>query len=137
MASVLAPYTGLRPTIMPTERPAPSTSLIDLFKTYRRHLALFVLVAGAIMLAVAAYTLLQTPRYTATATLVIAPRPAEIGSDRTTALSDPAADSSVDTQVELLKSRTLATRVVDRLMLTEPTRFDDLMRNPSIRDRVP
>ena len=136
MASVLAPYTGLRPTIMPTERPAPSTSLIDLFKTYRRHLALFVLVAGAIMLAVAAYTLLQTPRYTATATLVIAPRPAEIGSDRTTALSDPAADSSVDTQVELLKSRTLATRVVDRLMLTEPTRFDDLMRNPSIRDRV-
>lgn len=137
MASVLAPYNGVRPMITPIERPTPSSGIVDLIKTYRRHLTLFVLVAGGIMLAVVAYTLLQTPRYTATATLVIAPHPAEIGSDRTSALSDPAADSSVDTQVELLKSRTLAALVVDRLALADQARFDDLMRSPTIRDRVP
>ncbi|MEG3164816.1 polysaccharide biosynthesis tyrosine autokinase [Sphingomonas sp. PB2P19] len=137
MASVLAPYTGVRPMIVPHERPASSTGILDLIKTYRRHLMLFLLVFGGIMLAVAAYTLLQTPRYTATATLVIAPRPADIGSDRTSALSDPAADSSVDTQVELLKSRTLAARVVDQLGLAGADRFATLTHVPSFRDRVP
>jgi capsular exopolysaccharide synthesis family protein len=123
--------------LAPAGRPVPANAVFDLVKTYRRHLALFLVVAGGIMLAVLAYTLAQTPRYTATATLVIAPHPAEIGSDRTTALSDPAADSSVDTQVELLKSRTLATLVVDRLGLTRTARFQDLTHTPSWRDRVP
>ena len=137
MASLPTIHAGLRPAPVPIDRPAPTTGVLDLIKTYRRHLMLFLLVAGAIMGLVVAYTLLQTPRYTATATLVIAPHPAEIGSDRTTALSDPAADSSVDTQVELLKSRTLAGLVVDRLGLTKAARFDDLTRSPSLRDRVP
>ncbi|MFN3434401.1 MAG: GumC family protein [Sphingomonas sp.] len=121
----------------PAERATPQSGIFDLIKAYRRHLALFLAVAGGIMLLVVAYTWSQTPRYTATATLVIAPRPAEIGSERTSALSDPAADSSVDTQVELLKSRTLAGLVVDRLGLADPARFNTLMRAPTILDRVP
>lgn len=141
MASLPAPYAlpprSLRPVSANADRSPPANSIVDLIKTYRRHLTLFLLVAGIIFAAAAAYTLLQTPRYTATATLVIAPHPAEIGSDRTTALSDPAADSSVDTQVELLKSRTLAGLVVDRLALTDPVRFDDLTRSLSVRDRIP
>lgn len=137
MASLPAPYPGPRPLLATVERPAPATGVFDLLRTYRRHLLLFLVVAGGIMAVVTAYTLLQTPRYTATATLVIAPHPAEIGSDRTTALSDPAADSSVDTQVELLKSRTLAGLVVDRLGLADEARFDDLTRTPSVLDRVP
>jgi capsular exopolysaccharide synthesis family protein len=137
MASLPAPYTGVRPMLAPLDRPVASTGILDLIKTYRRHLTLFVLVFGGIMLAVTAYTLLQTPRYTATSTLVIAPRPANIGSDRTSALSDPAADSSVDTQVELLKSRTLAARVVDQLGLADAGRFATLTHVPSFRDRLP
>lgn len=137
MASLPAPYPGVRPMLAPVERAAPASTILDLVKTYRRHLLLFMLVAGVIMLAVTAYTLLQTPRYTATATLVIAPHPAEIGSDRTTPLSDPAADSSVDTQVELLKSGTLAGLVVDRLGLDRQPRFDGLMRDTSVLSRVP
>lgn len=137
MATLPAHYEGLRPMLPAIDRPTASTGIFDLIRTYRRHLLLFLLVAGAIMLAITAYTLLQTPRYTATATLVIAPRPAEIGSDRTSALSDPAADSSVDTQVELLKSRTLAGLVVDRLELAADPRFGVLMRSPSMFDRIP
>jgi succinoglycan biosynthesis transport protein ExoP len=143
MASLPAPYNapdhynGLRPMGAPNGRQVPPSGLVDLIKTYRRHLVLFLLVAGTIMFVVTVFTLLQTPRYTATSTLVIAPHPAEIGSERTSALSDPAADSSVDTQVELLKSRTLAELVVDRLKLADEPRFSDLVRNPSIRDRVP
>lgn len=137
MASLPVSYPATYPIPTLLDRGTSSTRIVDLIKTYRRHLMLFVLTAGAIMLAVTAYTLLQTPRYTASATLVIAPRPAEIGSDRTTPLSDPAADSSVDTQVELLKSRTLAGLVVDRLGLAGATRFDDLTRSRSLRDRIP
>lgn len=137
MATLPARYEGLRSMMPALDRPMPSSGVIDLIRTYRRHVLLLAAVAGTIMLAVVAYTLLQTPLYTATATLVIAPRPAEIGSDRTSALSDPAADSSVDTQVELLKSRTLAALVVDRLDLTADPRFGALVRTPSMFDRIP
>ncbi|WBH18089.1 GumC family protein [Sphingomonas radiodurans] len=139
MASVPARYDPVRQLALAGDRPAPppppSSGLFDLIATYRRHLLLFSLVAGSIMLATLAYTLLQTPRYTATATLVIAPRAATIGNDRTSALSDPAADSSVDTQVELLKSPMLAELVVDRLALTDPARFENFIRAPAIQDR--
>lgn len=128
---------AVTPLMRSAERPAPASGIVDLIKTYRRHLALFVLVAGGVIAAAAAITFLQTPRYTATAELVVAPRPAEIGADRTTPLSDPAADASVDTQVELLKSRSLAEIVVERLRLTEPARFATLMRDPKGLDRVP
>ena len=133
MATALMRYDG-------ASQPPPldaRTGLFDLMKTYRRHLGLFVLVAGAVMLVAAAYTFLQVPRYTATATLVVAPRPVQIGSDRTSPLSDPATDSSVDTQVELLKSPTLAAEVVERLRLDQPVGFTRLTREPSARDRLP
>ena len=137
MASLPTRYESARTAVTTIDHPAPARGVIDLIKTYRRHLLLFTLVAGAVLLLVAAYTFLQTPRFTAVATLVIAPRPAEIGPDRTTPLSDPAADSSVDTQVELLKSRTLAELVTERLGLTNPDRFAALMRDPKAFDRVP
>ncbi|MBM6577483.1 polysaccharide biosynthesis tyrosine autokinase [Microvirga sp. SRT01] len=137
MATLPAAYDGVRPMLMPIARPAPSPGIMDLIKTYRRHLLLFVLVAGGIMAVVTALTLLQPKSYTATASLVIAPRPAEIGSDRTTPLNDPAADSSVDTQVELLKSRTLAGLVVDDLGLARAERFAALTDTPTLRDRIP
>ena len=73
-------------TMRGVDRPAPASGVVDLIKTYRRHLALFILVAGSVIAVAAAITFLQTPRYTATAELVVAPRPAEIGADRTTPL---------------------------------------------------
>lgn len=137
MATLPAAYDGVRPMLMPIARPAPSPGIMDLIRTYRRHLLLFLLVAGGIMAVVTALTLLQPKSYTATASLVIAPRPAEIGSDRTTPLNDPAADSSVDTQVELLKSPTLAGLVVDDLGLVRAERFAALTDTPTLRDRIP
>jgi succinoglycan biosynthesis transport protein ExoP len=137
MSSLPIRHDSTRNAVAMIDHPVPPRGMLDLLKAYRRHLLLFTLVAGTVMLIAAAYTLLQVPRYTATATLVIAPRPAEIGSDRTTPLSDPAADSSVDTQVELLKSRTLAELVVERLHLVEDARFAALMQEPRPLDRVP
>jgi len=139
MATALMPYDrgGDLPARFARTSSPSASGMMDVVKTYRRHIPLFLLVAGTIFALVAAWTALQVPRYTATSTLVIAPHPAEIGSDRTTPLSDPAADSSVDTQVELLRSRGLAGRVVDRLSLTDPVRFATLTRQPRMLDRVP
>jgi capsular exopolysaccharide synthesis family protein len=133
MATALMRYDPVSQPTIEHARPG----IFDLVKTYRRHVGLFLAVAGLVMLAAAALTFLQVPRYTATATLVIAPRPAQIGSDRTTPLSDPAADSSVDTQVELVKSPTLAAQVVERLQLDRPEGFRRLTREPTARDRLP
>jgi succinoglycan biosynthesis transport protein ExoP len=134
MATALLPYETASRT---SANQVHNTSVIDLIKVYRRHLPIFFLVAGAIMLATVAITFLQPRRYTATATLVIAPRSPEIGLDRTTPLSDPATDSGVDTQVENLKSRTLVGAVVDRLGFAEPQGYDALTHEPRLLDLIP
>lgn len=136
MATAVIPYVD-QPAGIPMHHSAPRSGVLEFLKTYRRHIWLFVLVSGLVMAAAAGYTFTQVPRYTATAQLVIAPRPAEIGAQRTSALSDPAADSSVDTQVELLKSRTLAAVVANRLDLANPARFALLTRQPTLGDRIP
>jgi capsular exopolysaccharide synthesis family protein len=136
VATSIAHYKPALPLVAADSVVAP-VGVIGIFNTYRRHLKLFALVFASIMAIAAAYTFLQVPRYTATASLVVAPRPNEIGSDRGTALSDPAADSSVDTQVELLRSHSLALAVVDRLDLASPARFEALTHAPTMLDRIP
>ena len=127
MATALLPFRDplqpLAPVISPSNRSGTAPGIIGILHAYRRHLWLFALVAGSIMALAAAWTFLQVPRYSASATLVVAPRPSEIGSDRASPLSDPAADSAVDTQVELLKGRSLALAVVDALNLARPDRY--------------
>ena len=104
-------------------REEPERGVLDILNTYRRHLLLFFVTAGLIFGAVALYTYTRTPRFTATASLLIAPRRAEVGSDAATAAADPSTDASVDTQVEVLKSRGLAEAVVDRLRLDQDADF--------------
>lgn len=114
----------------------PAGGVLDVIKSYRRHLPLFFLTAGLIFLAVALYTWTRTARYTAVTTVEITPRKAEVGSDRSAPVSDPTADASVDTQVEMLRNPDLAGIVVDRLGLADNPAFDRLTRAPGLLERL-
>ena len=95
--------------------------------TFRRRLRLFAAVALAVFVAVLLYTLQETPRYTASAQVMLDVRQEQV-TDMSTVLSGLPADSSVvDTEVEVLRSRSLAGRVVDQLKLEQDPYF-----NPSL-----
>lgn len=86
----------------------------------RGWLAVAVL-AGVVTLA-AGYTLMQEPRYSATATLIVDLRPPVLGAAPQIQLTD----SYMATQLDVIRSENVALRVVDRLRLTE---------NPQLRER--
>jgi exopolysaccharide transport family protein len=92
--------------------------------TFRRRLRLFAAVALAVFVAVLLYTLQETPRYTATAQVMLDVRKEQV-TDMSAVLSGLPADSSVvDTEVEVLRSRSLAARVVKQLKLEQDPYFN-------------
>lgn len=94
-----------------------------LITTYRRHLWLILLVAAVIFALVALMTFTTTPKYTAEASVVLAPQHVQFGQDTAVQQSDPTGSFSVDTRVEQLKSRELAEAVVRRLNLMSDPEF--------------
>ena len=73
--------------------------------TFRRRLRLFAAVALAVFVAVLLYTLQETPRYTASAQVMLDVRQEQV-TDMSAVLSGLPADTAVvDTEVEVLRSR--------------------------------
>lgn len=109
--------------------PAPSAGVMAfdlniIIATFRRRLRLFAAVALAVFVAVLLYTLQEKPRYTATAQVMLDVRTEQV-TDMNAVLSGLPADSSVvDTEVEILRSRSLAARVVKQLKLDQDPYFN-------------
>lgn len=92
--------------------------------TFRRRFRLFAAVAIVVFAAVVLFTVQQTPRYTAIAQVMLDVRKEQV-TDMSAVLSGLPADSSVvDTEVEVLKSRSLAARVVKELKLEQDPYFN-------------
>jgi exopolysaccharide transport family protein len=100
-----------------------------LIATFRRRLRLFAAVALVVFVAVLLYTLQATPRYTAAAQVMLDARTEQV-TDMSAVLSGLPADSSpvVDTEVEVLRSRSLATRVVNQLKLDNDPYFNPYLQ---------
>jgi len=99
------------------------------------------LIAAIMVLAVVAaviLTMLQTPRYTAMATVEINEQAAQVlGEDLAAEVDTYNWDTELflNTQMEILKSRALAERVVERLDLASSERFFDAMEAPDLVER--
>jgi polysaccharide biosynthesis transport protein len=103
-------------------------ALQRLIATFRRRSRLFVSVALVILTAVVLVTFEQTPRYTATANVMIDTRKHDV-TDIQDVLSGLPDDSSVvDTEVEILMSRSLAERVVADQKLDQDPEFNKKLR---------
>jgi len=98
---------------------------IDLF---RRRLPLFAWVTATLFLLAASVILLIPQRYAATAEIMIDPRRERVVELQQVLPDLPADTLVVDTEVEVLKSRALAQRVVGRLKLDRDPEFNAALR---------
>jgi polysaccharide biosynthesis transport protein len=113
-----------------------AATLQEIIAIFRRRLSLFAAVAGVVLALTVIYTFQQTPRYTATSQVMIDTRDKSV-TDVEAVMSGLSADSSVvDTEVEILKSRALAERVVKVLKLDEDPEFNGRLRKPTAFSQV-
>lgn len=113
--------------------------LSGLVGRYRRHIPLVLAITGVVLAADLGFTLLQTPMYTASATIFYAPKKSEVGRDSSnSAENDQARDQAVDTQVEVLKSPVVADAVVSSLRLDKDPEYaaKDNKAGASARDAL-
>lgn len=112
---------------------APVVGALDLprlINVFRRRLRLAVAAAIVIFAAVVLFTLQATPRYTATASVMLNTRTEQV-TDIEAVLSGLPPDSAVvDTEAEVLRSRQLAERVTKALKLDEDPEFNPAARMP-------
>jgi len=102
-----------------------------LMTTFRRRLRLFGAVALAVLFATVLLTLQATPKYSATANVMLDPRKEKVTNVEDVLSGLPADSSVVDTEVEVLKSRQLAERVVKALKLDQDPEFNSAIRKPT------
>jgi capsular exopolysaccharide synthesis family protein len=94
----------------------------------RRRLNLIVGVAAAVCAVGAAYTLMQTPSYSATALLMVNPNPEQIVPEKT-ALNNNRPDAGlIDSEIEVLKSPSLAARLAGELDLDRDPEWNPALR---------
>jgi succinoglycan biosynthesis transport protein ExoP len=111
-----------------TEDLGRTDELQRLIATFRRRSRLFISVALVILAAVVLVTFQQTPRYTATSNVMIDTRKREVSNIQDVLSGLPADSSVVDTEVEILKSRSLADRVVADQKLDQDPEFNGALR---------
>ncbi|MDB5465760.1 MAG: lipopolysaccharide biosynthesis protein [Phenylobacterium sp.] len=102
--------------------------LRGLFAVLRRRLRLFIAVVVSIAAIVVLATFLATPRYTATAVVMLDPRNERVTKVEDVLSSLPADSPVVDTEVEVLESRQLAARVVKALRLEQDPEFNSHLK---------
>jgi len=117
----------------PAEFADEDLDVLRLVAALRRRLRLFLAVFASVMLVTLIATHQITPKYTATAKVMLDSRKQTVTNIQDV-LSDLPPDSAVvDTQVEILQSSRLAARVVDDLHLDQDPEFNRALR----RTRVP
>lgn len=126
----------------PSEDPwssAPWSRALDLhalIATFRRRLKLFLALALFVFVLVLVFTLQATPLYTATASVMIDNRTEQVVDSQAVLSGLPADTATVDTEVEVLRSRQLAERVVDALKLEEDPEFNANLAPPGVLGQI-
>ncbi|MBA4208064.1 MAG: capsular biosynthesis protein [Parvibaculum sp.] len=105
--------------------------LMGLYRTLRKRLGLIVSVTFGLTALVMVVVLQQTPLYTATAQVLLDRQKMQVTDMEAVMSGLPADSATVDSEVEILKSRALAERVVDRLNLMQDPEFNEALREPS------
>lgn len=123
---------SLLPSARTEDEAGSELDLRALIAAFRRRLRLFTAVGLLTALAVIVVTFQQTPRYTATANVLVDTRQGQV-TDIAAVMSGISAESSaIDTEVEILRSRSLAERVVRQMKLEQDPEFNKELRKPSL-----
>ena len=117
-----------------TPQGEPDSRLVDLpmlWAIFRRRLGLFVGGAAAVLALVVIITWQITPKYAAEATVVIDPRQKQVLDYSAMISGLPADSAAVDTEVEIIQSRTIAQRVTEKLDLYADPEFNPALEGDS------
>ncbi len=115
---------------------ADQFDLRRLFNIFRRRVRLFGAIAALVFLAAIFITFTATPMYTATANVMLDTRQEQVVNVEAVLSGLPADSSVVDTEVEILKSRRLAERVVNALQLSQDPEFNSELAPPSVLSNI-
>lgn len=111
--------------------PLSQLDLRRLYAAFRRRLRLAGGIALLVFVTAVLLTLSATPMYTATANVMLDTRQERVTNVEEVLSGLPADSSVVDTEVEILKSRQLAERVVKAQKLDQDPEFNSTLREPS------
>jgi succinoglycan biosynthesis transport protein ExoP len=117
------------------DRGSAAEQLPDLRRVYAmflRRWRLLAAVAVLIFVAVVVFTMRTTPLFTATANVMLDVRKQQVVDFQSVESGLPADTSVVDTEVEVLKSRQLAERVVSALRLDRDPEFNHALAPPGM-----
>ena len=99
---------------------------------FRRRIRLFAAIGALVFTAVVLITMTATPMYTATANVMLDVRQEQVVNAEAVLSGLPADSSVVDTEVEILRSRRLAERVVNALQLDKDPEFNPALRSQGL-----
>ena len=108
--------------------PEDSIDIRILFRIFTRRFFAFSSVALIIFSIITIQTLQSTPMYTASATIMIEPRQKEVADIESVLSAMPSSATALATQAELIRSRSLGERVVDKLDLVNDPEFNWSLR---------
>jgi exopolysaccharide transport family protein len=113
------------PVTFPVERlPQSTVDLVQMVRILRRRWKVIAAVTSALVAAALAYVLLSTTLYTATATVIVDPRRANVVDANQNVLTNFGTDdATIESQTLLIQSVSILRRVVDQLKLTEDPEF--------------
>ncbi len=100
-----------------------------LWLVFRRRMGLFLIVFIAVLALVAAFTLTRPVLYSASASVLIQPRQAQVLESKAVAPELRDDTNVIDTEVEILSSRRLAGRVAEALKLETWPEFQNMPRS--------
>jgi len=126
------PLSRARPGHGAAPEPARSAGpdLRRLWALFMRHARVFCAVSALVFVAAVVMTMRATPLYTATANVMLDVRKNQVVDTQAVLSGLPADTAVVDSEVEVLKSRHLAARVVDTLHLDQDPEFNGTLRKP-------
>ena len=105
-------------------------------RALRRRLSLFLLVVISVFVAVAVFTFRATPVYSTSASVIIDSRDNTVVDIGSVLAGSPPESTVVDTEVEIIRSRSLAEKVVRQLDLTSYPEFNPMLREASTLDKI-
>lgn len=118
------------PQLNAPQRPI-GPDLRRMWALFLRHIRLFVAIAAVVFVASVVLTLRATPLYTASSSVMLDVRKQQVVDTQAVMSGLPADTAVVDSEVQVLKSRHLAARVVDTLHLDQDPEFNGRLRKPS------
>ena len=120
--------------VTPNNQSTQIDDLIDLrelISVFRRRFWTLIAAGFLTFVAVVIFTLQATPLYTATSSVVLNVRQSQVVDIEAVLSGMPPDSAMVDTEVEVLRSRSIAATVVDQLGLVNVPEFNEALQEPS------